>query len=164
MWPVASGSSTNTGLDGDETGRNVRARREPPVSASDDSDDSDDESEIGSEADIDNAADEDANEAGLFRKTVGYSVIESYVNGVMELWRVVVQNEPEPLRCPAGEGADRPPDQTGRLGPATGRACRPGPVHRRRRLRSAEDEGGDLLVLMERVRTPMGRVHESQGL
>ena len=79
-------------LDGDETSRNVRARREPPVPSVDfdPHSDSDDESEIGSEADMDNArryAAEDANEAGLFRETVGYSVIESCVNGVTELWR-----------------------------------------------------------------------------
>ena len=35
---------------------------------------------------LDNAATA-ANKASLFRETVGYSVIESYVNGVTELWR-----------------------------------------------------------------------------
>jgi hypothetical protein len=95
-------------LGGDETSRNVRARREPPIPGDDfdrsgsDSDDSDDESEIGLEAGMDNAAtaaataDEDADEADLFRETVGYSVIESCVNGLTELWNDQRRSKTDP--------------------------------------------------------------------
>lgn len=73
--------------DGDETSWNVRAHREPPAPDVDfDPFDSDSDSDSDSEeADIDNAnttaADEDT-EAGLFKETVRYSVIGSYVNGL----------------------------------------------------------------------------------
>jgi hypothetical protein len=85
--------------DGDKTSRNVRARREPPApdvdfdpfdSDSDDSDDSEaadiDTTNTNATAATATATDEDT-EANLFKETVGYSVIESYVNGLTELWR-----------------------------------------------------------------------------